>query len=132
MGIKINKNNELGVQSILVEYDAGYISSDLSYKGVKNADLIREFKSGTNIGKDGSLPDVIIVYAVLQKWGIENKNGRIYPKEILERENQRYQEYIKMGTSLGELNPGLGQLSRIFVSKSFASCTPCCCACHTQ
>lgn len=104
MGIKINKNNELGLKSILVEYDAGYISPNLSYKGVKNLDLIREFKSGTNIGKDGTLPDVIVVYAVLQKWGIENKNGRIYPKEILERENERYQEYIKMGTSLGELN----------------------------
>jgi hypothetical protein len=104
MGIKINKNNEIGVKSILVEYDAGYISPNLSYKGTKNSDLIREFKSGTNIGKDGTLPDVIIVYAVLQKWGVENKNGRIYPKEILERENERYQEYIKMGTSLGELN----------------------------
>lgn len=109
MGLTINKNNELNVKSILVEYDSGYISPDLTYKGTKNSDLIKEhllkeFKSGTNIGKDGSLPDVIFVYAVLQKWGIENKNGRVYSKEILERENTRYQEYIKMGTSLGELN----------------------------
>ena len=40
MGIKINKSNELGVKSILVEYDAGYIAPDLTYKGIKNADLI--------------------------------------------------------------------------------------------
>lgn len=106
--MKIIKPGETGF-GVLIEGDAGYISSDLSYKGTKNSDLIkeqllREFKSGTNIGKDGSLPDVVIVYAVLQKYGVENKNGRIYTKEILERENQRYQEYIKMGTSLGELN----------------------------
>lgn len=106
--MKILRPGETG-KGILVEYDSGYISPDLAYKGRTNSELIkehllREFKSGTNIGKDGSLPDVVIVYAVLQKWGIENKNGRVYPKEILERENKRYQEYIKMGTSLGELN----------------------------
>lgn len=101
--MKIIKPGESG-RGILVEYDAGYLSPDLSHKGISNKDLIREFKSGTNIGKDGSLPEVITMYAVLQKWGVENKNGRIYPKEILERENIRYQEYIKMGTSLGELN----------------------------
>ena len=108
--MKILRPGETG-KGILVEYDSGYISPDLTYKGRKNSDLIKEhiltlneFQSGTNIGKDGSLPDVVIVYAVLQKWGIENKNGRVYPKEILERENDRYQEYIKMGTSLGELN----------------------------
>jgi len=107
--MKILKPNEINKTGILVEYDAGYISLGLSYKGKSNNELIqeqliKEFKSGTNIGKDGSLPDIVIVYAVLQKWGIENKNGRVYPKDILERENKRYQEYIKMGTSLGELN----------------------------
>jgi len=112
--MKILKPGETNVKGFLVEYDSGFISPNLEYKGKKNLDLIKEhltpmsflneFKSGTNIGKDGSLPDVVIVYAVLQKWGVENKNGRIYPKEILERENKKYQEYIKMGTSLGELN----------------------------
>jgi hypothetical protein len=107
--MKIIKPNETGTRGILVEYDAGYISPNLSHKGTTNSDLIKEhllkeFKSGTNIAADGSLPEKVYVYAVLQKWGIENKNGRVYPKEILERENKRYQEYIKMGTSLGELN----------------------------
>ena len=105
--MKIIKPGQTGY-GIMIENE-GWISSDLSHKGISNSDLIqeqllKEFKSGSNIGKDGSLPDKVIVYAVLQKWGVENKNGRIYPKEILERENIRYQEYIKMGTSLGELN----------------------------
>jgi hypothetical protein len=106
--MKIIKPGETGF-GIMIEYDSGYITPDVSCNGVCNADsvkeqLLREFKPGTNIGKDGSLPDVVYVYAVLQKYGIENKNGRVYTKEILERENNRYQEYIKMGTSLGELN----------------------------
>ena len=65
--MKIIKPGETGF-GVLIEGDAGYISSDLSYKGTTNSDLIkeqllREFKSGTNIGKDGSLPDVVIVLA---------------------------------------------------------------------
>lgn len=42
------------------------------------------------------------VYAVLQKAGIENRNGRIYPKEILEREVNNYQELISIGAAVGE------------------------------
>ena len=104
--MRINNNNELNTKSILVEYDSGYIKPELTCKdGVcSNENLIREFKSGTNLGPNGELPEKIEVYAVLQKWGVENKNGRVYPKEILEREAKRYQEFINMGTSLGELN----------------------------
>lgn len=105
--MKINYNNELNTKSILIETD-GYISSKIQHDGKTNSDfineqLLREFKS-TNIGSDGTLPDIIEVYAVLQKYGVENKNGRVYPKAILEREAKRYQEFIDMGTSLGELN----------------------------
>lgn len=103
--MKILKPGETGT-GYLVEYDSGYISPELRCPdGVcSNANLIKEFKSGTNLTLDGPLPDVVEIYAVLQKWGVENKNGRIYPKEILEREAKRYEEFIKMGTSLGELN----------------------------
>jgi hypothetical protein len=100
--MKILKPNETGIKGMLVEYDSGYINTDIKYRGRSNRDLIREFDN--NLGRDGQLPDVIEIYAVLQKWGVENKNGRIYPKEILEREAKRYNEFIKMGTSLGELN----------------------------
>ncbi len=105
----INKDNTLGKRGILVEYDAGYISPNLEYKGTNNQQLIREFESGIKskdlyVGDDGKLPDKVVLYAVLQKWGVENKNGRVYPKEILERENKKYQELIKMGLSLGEAN----------------------------
>lgn len=103
--MKILKPGEEGY-GFLVEYDSGFISSELTCQdGVcSNHNLINEFKSGLNLGQDGSLPDKIEIYAVLQKWGVENKNGRVYPEEILKREAKRYQEFIDMGTSLGELN----------------------------
>lgn len=44
------------------------------------------------------------VYAVLQKADIENQNGRIYPKKLLEREVERYKSIISMGSSIGETN----------------------------
>jgi len=103
--MKILKPGEEG-RGYLVEFDSGFISSELTCQdGVcSNHNLINEFKSGLTLGKDGSLPDKIEIYAVLQKWGVENKNGRVYPEEILKREAKRYQEFIDMGTSLGELN----------------------------
>lgn len=103
--MKILRPGEEGY-GYLVEFDSGFISSDLTCQdGVcSNHNLINEFKSGLVLGKDGSLPDKIEIYAVLQKWGVENKNGRVYPEEILKREAKRYQEFIDMGTSMGELN----------------------------
>lgn len=103
--MKILKPGEEGY-GFLVEYDSGFVSSELTCQdGVcSNHNLINEFKSGLSLGQDGSLPDKIEIYAVLQKWGVENKNGRVYPEEILKREAKRYQEFIDMGTSLGELN----------------------------
>jgi hypothetical protein len=103
--MKILGPSETGL-GILIEYDSGYISPELTCPdGVcSNRNILKEFKSSTNLGIDGELPEKIEIFAVLQKYGVENKNGRIYPKEILEREAKRYQEFINMGTSLGELN----------------------------
>ena len=44
------------------------------------------------------------VVVVLQKYGVKNRNGRIYPKDILTREAKNYQELIDSNLSLGELN----------------------------
>jgi hypothetical protein len=43
-------------------------------------------------------------YAVLQKYNTPNRNGRVYPKKILEREAENYKKMIEKGTSLSELN----------------------------
>jgi hypothetical protein len=45
-----------------------------------------------------------IFYATLQKHGVPNRNGRIYPEKILKREDEKYQDIIKRGMSISELN----------------------------
>lgn len=47
----------------------------------------------------------LIVQGVLQRAGAKNQNGRIYPKQILEKEVERYKaEFVKPGNALGELD----------------------------
>ena len=47
----------------------------------------------------------VIVSGVLQRAEAKNQNGRVYPKNILMRECQRYQqEYIDQNRALGELD----------------------------
>jgi len=51
------------------------------------------------------IPGGFVVQGVLQRAGAKNQNGRVYPKPILERECQRYQqEYIDQHRALGELD----------------------------
>ena len=45
-----------------------------------------------------------IVKGILQRAGAENQNGRVYPKEILEREATKYNELISDRRALGELD----------------------------
>lgn len=45
-----------------------------------------------------------MVKGVLQRAGAENQNGRVYPRDILEREIQKYQTLIKERRALGELD----------------------------
>ena len=90
---KILGPNETG-RGILVEYDAGYIDPSDKY----NSSIIKESQ---NI-LDHSQP--FEFYAVLQKYDTPNRNGRVYPKKILEREAENYKKMIEKGTSLSELN----------------------------
>lgn len=88
--MKILGPNETG-KGILIEYDAGHVSPD------DNKKIISEMKN-MDFSED------LILYAVLQKFDTPNKNGRIYPEPILKRENEKYQNLIKKGGALNELN----------------------------
>lgn len=51
------------------------------------------------------VPGGFIVQGVLQRAGAKNQNGRIYPRQILERECKKYeQEFIGQNRALGELD----------------------------
>ena len=90
----INKNNEPNKKSILIEYDAGYISPKDN----------REFISEMNKLAKGEkiIEEPLLVYAVMQKYDVENKNGRIYPEPILRREAENYVKIIKENRAFGE------------------------------
>ena len=82
---------------VLIEHDAGYISPLDS----RNQPLIREFKK---LDLDRRETESLIVYVVLQKYGVKNRNGRIYPQEILKTQNEIYQQAIRERRALGELD----------------------------
>ena len=69
--------------------------------------LIKEFNESINYlteeTKDKNKPNVFIEGVFLQS-DLKNKNGRIYPKEIMQREVQRYvDENVKTKRAYGEL-----------------------------
>lgn len=88
--MKVLGPNETG-KGILIEYDAGHVSP------ADNKEIIAEMKN-MDFSQD------LVLYAVLQKFDTPNKNGRIYPETILKRENEKYQNLIKKGGALNELN----------------------------
>ena len=58
-----------------------------------------------DIGAKFGVPGGLVVQGVLQRAGAKNQNGRVYPKNILNREAQKYQkEYIEQNRALGELD----------------------------
>ncbi len=88
--MKILGPKEIG-HGILIEYDAGHVSPK------ENTRIIKEIK-------DTSFDGEVIMYCCLQKFDTPNRNGRVYPERILKRENERYQDVIKRGSAISELN----------------------------
>jgi len=83
-------------KGILIEYDAGYISPNDNKNFVNE---VNKLAKGIPL-----IEEPLYVIAVLQKHGVENRNGRVYPKPILERENKNYQLAIQQKRALGELD----------------------------
>jgi hypothetical protein len=90
MDLKILKENEEGF-GIIIDKESGSIDRAL------NINLTEGYQK-----LDLSVP--LIYYATLQKYGVENRNGRIYPEDILRREVERYQDVIRKNASFHELD----------------------------
>lgn len=86
---RILKAGETGF-GILIEHDAGYINTDLN----KNIFLNEDFKIKPN--------EPVLINCVLQKWGVENKNGRIYPQEVLVPQVEEYEKLVKNNSAVSE------------------------------
>lgn len=78
---------------ILIESDAGYIDRTL------NPDLYNKLITESLEVKDG---EPILVNCILQKYGVKNKNGRIYPKSVLQNEVARYMELVNANSAIAE------------------------------
>lgn len=94
---KILKRGESGY-GVLIEHDAGYISPDEP----RNQPFINEMKK-LESGKL-AIMEPLIVYVVLQKYNILNRNGRVYPESILKHQDKLYQEAIRERRAVGELD----------------------------
>jgi len=74
---------------ILIEHDAGFIGDGV------NKDILNEnFELKAN--------EPVLVNCILQKWGVKNKNGRIYPKDVLIQQVNEYQELVGSNSAVSE------------------------------
>jgi hypothetical protein len=95
--LKVLKRGQSGT-GVLIEHDAGFISPDEP----RNQPFINEIKK-LETGKL-VIAEPLIVYVVLQKYGILNRNGRIYPESVLKKQNEIYQQAIRERRAVGELD----------------------------
>ncbi len=87
------KQGEEGT-GLLIEHE-GYISDSIG----ENKTICESInENGWNV------PNPFILDAVFQKYDIVNANGRVYPKDILVREVEKYQQRIREHRAYAELN----------------------------
>lgn len=87
--MQILKPGQVG-KGLLVEWDAGYINPNQK----ENKLILEQYAEAAQNPKPPYAPYPFYMYAVLQKAGVENKNGRIYPFDVLNPEVEKYQTLI--------------------------------------
>lgn len=85
---KILQRGDTGF-GILIEADAGYVSKDLNPNLLTEGFAIRE-------------NEPVLINCILQKYGVKNKNGRIYPKEVLIPQVDEYQKLVETNSAVSE------------------------------
>ena len=74
---------------ILIESDAGYINSDLNPQFLTEGFVLKP-------------NEPVLINCILQKWGVKNKNGRIYPKDVLVPQVDLYKELVNTNSAVSE------------------------------
>lgn len=99
--IRLIKENETNCYGLLVEKD-GYTSFELTKDKISNT-LNESVLIGSDEGKyHPERGKDIYMLAILQKGGVRNKNGRIYPLPLLQREYKKYLNLIDMNRAMNE------------------------------
>lgn len=88
---RINKftQNRFGEKMVLIEHDAGFVNCDLNPKFINEAFELKENQP-------------VLINCILQKWGVKNKNGRIYPKDVLISQIEQYQQSVTSNSAVSE------------------------------
>ena len=88
---KINRfsENRFGEKMILIESDAGYVNNDLNPMFINEGFELKE-------------NEPVLINCILQKWGVKNKNGRIYPKDVLLAQVNEYLKLIEGNSAVSE------------------------------
>jgi Prohead core protein serine protease len=92
--LKVLKESEEGFGIILD--NAGFIDPTME----KNVGIMESYREPLSLQQNKDM----IVYALLQTYDKENRNGRIYPKKVLQDNVEKYQKVIKERRALNELN----------------------------
>ena len=106
-----------GEREMLTEITAGHTGHGLLIERdghiIGRKDTVLQIEEDIKNGHNFVIPDDFIVYAVFQKYGVKNANGRIYPEDILKREVQKYLEnQVANHTSIAALDhPNYSSLS---------------------
>ncbi len=87
---------------VIVEWNTRRGCSGEISMGIQNETVIKNVLN--EMEEKGSQPNTIFMNCILQKCDTENRNGRFYPRHLLEREDKAYQELIKEGRGGGEAN----------------------------
>lgn len=95
--LKIIKPYKSGT-GILIENE-GFISPNDD----RNKKAINEIKNNDTKGPLYTT-NTFTVFVILQKYGVLNRNGRIYPEKILKLQAEAYQQLIKERRAIGEHN----------------------------
>ncbi len=74
---------------ILIESDSGYISRDLNPQFLTEGFIVKP-------------NEPVLINCILQKWGVKNKNGRIYPKDVLLPQVIEYQKLVDTNCAISE------------------------------
>ncbi|MFA5529019.1 MAG: hypothetical protein WC996_10440, partial [Peptostreptococcales bacterium] len=88
--LNILKNNEDGY-GILIESDAGYITREVNKT---NKILTESFEYNPE--------EPILINCILQKYGVPNRNGRIYPEKVLKKQVEAYNELVANNSAISE------------------------------
>ena len=84
-------------KGLLIESDSGFISTDL------NPGLGRILQEASRPDTEGHYPPILLT-CLLQKANARNRNGRIYPREVLQKVVREYEELVRAKSAAGEAN----------------------------